>query len=84
MELQEIDDRLKNLAKDIKELEGKKNGYLFMENLLLEQEKLIEKVQEGKWREKRLVKNLVATVRQDSSFSQKVLPQDYFEIFWRL
>jgi hypothetical protein len=44
MELQEIDDRLKNLAKDIKELEGKKNGYLFMENLLLEQEKLIEKV----------------------------------------
>jgi hypothetical protein len=30
--------------------------------------------QESKRREKRLVKNLVATASQDSSFSQKVLP----------
>ena len=44
MELQEIDDRLKTLAKEIEELEGKREGYLFMENLLQQQEKLIEKV----------------------------------------
>jgi hypothetical protein len=44
MELQEIEDRLKSLAKEIEELEGKREGYLFMENLLRQQEKLIEKV----------------------------------------
>ncbi len=44
MELQEIDDRLKTLAKEIEELEGKREGYLFMENLLQQQEKLLEKV----------------------------------------
>jgi hypothetical protein len=44
MELQEIDDRLKNLAKEIEELKGKRDGYLLMENLLQQQEKLIEKV----------------------------------------
>ena len=44
MELQEIDDRLKTLAKEIEELEGRKEAYLFMENLLQEQERLILKV----------------------------------------
>jgi hypothetical protein len=44
MELQEIDDRLKTLAKEIEELEGRQEAYLFMENLLQEQEKLIIKV----------------------------------------
>jgi len=44
MELQEIDDRLKTLAKEIEELEGKQEGYLFMEKLLREQENLIKKV----------------------------------------
>jgi len=44
MELQEIDDRLKTLAKEIEELEGKREAYLFMENLLREQENLIKKV----------------------------------------
>jgi len=44
MELQEIDDRLKTLAKEIEELEGKKEAYLFMENLLKQQENLIKRV----------------------------------------
>jgi hypothetical protein len=44
MELQEIDDRLKTLAKEIEELEGKKEAYLFMENLLKQQESLIKRV----------------------------------------
>jgi hypothetical protein len=44
MELQEIDDRLKTLAKEIEELEGRREAFLFMENLLQQQEKLIEKV----------------------------------------
>ncbi len=38
--------------------------------------RILELAQESKRREKRLVKNLVATASQDSSFSQKVLPQD--------
>ncbi|CAF3389354.1 unnamed protein product [Rotaria sp. Silwood1] len=45
MELQEIDDNLKVLAKQIEELEGKSGTQLFMEKLLQEQEKLIEKRQ---------------------------------------
>jgi hypothetical protein len=44
MELQEIDDRLKTLAKEIEELEGRREAFRFMENLLQQQEKLIEKV----------------------------------------
>jgi len=44
MELQEIDDRLKTLAKEIEELEGRQETLRFMENLLQQQEKLIEKV----------------------------------------
>jgi uncharacterized membrane protein len=44
MELQEIDDRLKTLAKEIEELEGKQEAHLFMEKLLREQENLIKKV----------------------------------------
>ena len=44
MELQEIDDRLQTLAKEIEELEGRKEAYLFMESLLQEQEKLTIKV----------------------------------------
>ncbi|CAF2224718.1 unnamed protein product [Rotaria magnacalcarata] len=43
MELQVIDDNLNELAKDIEELEGKNDAHLFMENLLQQQEKLIEK-----------------------------------------
>lgn len=44
MELQEINDRLTTLAKEIEELEGKGDGYLFMEDLLLQQERLIARV----------------------------------------
>jgi hypothetical protein len=44
MELQEIDDRLKNLEKEVEELEGKREGYRLMENLLREKEKLLAKV----------------------------------------
>jgi TolA-binding protein len=44
MELQEIDDRLKTLAKEIEELEGRQETYLLMEKLIQEQEKLIIKV----------------------------------------
>ena len=43
-ELQEIDDRLKALNKEIEELEGKRDGYFFMEDLLQQQEKLITRV----------------------------------------
>ncbi|CAF0845752.1 unnamed protein product [Rotaria sordida] len=45
MELQEIDDNLKALAKEIEELEDQNNAHLFMENLLQQQEKLIERRQ---------------------------------------
>lgn len=44
MELQEIEDRLESLAKEIEDLEGKPDGYLFMEDLLRQQEKLFERV----------------------------------------
>jgi hypothetical protein len=44
MELQEIDDRLKTLTKEIEDLEGKRDGYLFMESLLQEQERLLVRV----------------------------------------
>ena len=44
MELQEIEDRLETLGKEIEDLEGKPDGYLFMEDLLRQQEKLFEKV----------------------------------------
>lgn len=44
MELQEIDDRLKNLEKEIEELESKKQYSMFIENLLLEQQTLMLKV----------------------------------------
>jgi hypothetical protein len=47
MELQEIDDRLKKLEKEIKELESQGKAQLLMENLLQEQEKLIKKVCEA-------------------------------------
>ena len=44
MKLQEINDQLKALAKEIEELEHKNEGDLFLENLLQEQEKLLESV----------------------------------------
>ena len=44
MELQETDDRLKSLAKEIEELEGKQEYSIYMEKLLKEQEKLMLKV----------------------------------------
>lgn len=44
MELKEIDDNLTILAKEIQELEGKSGACLFMEKLLQQQEKLVEKV----------------------------------------
>jgi hypothetical protein len=44
MELQEIDDRLKTMTKEIKDLEHKKGTDLYMEKLLQEQVKLMEKV----------------------------------------
>lgn len=44
MELQELDDRLKSLAKEIEKLEGKQEYSIYMEKLLQEQEKLMLKV----------------------------------------
>ena len=44
MELQEINHRLTKLTTEIEELEDKNNGYLFMEDLLQEQERLIARV----------------------------------------
>ena len=44
MKLQEIDDQLKTLAKEIEELEHRKEHYAFLESLLQEQEKLLESV----------------------------------------
>lgn len=44
MELQEINDKLKALTAEIKDLEGNSDAILFMEKLLQEQEKLIETV----------------------------------------
>ncbi|CAF3501411.1 unnamed protein product [Adineta steineri] len=43
MELQEIDDRLKKLEREIEVLEGRKQAFKYMENLLQQQEKLIER-----------------------------------------
>ncbi|CAF2952900.1 unnamed protein product [Rotaria sp. Silwood2] len=45
MELQDIDDNLKVLAKDIEELESKPGAHLFIENLLRKQEKLLQQRQ---------------------------------------
>ena len=44
MELQEIEERLSVLSKEIEELEGKRDAYLLIENLLQQQEKLIMRV----------------------------------------
>ena len=44
MELQEIDDRLKALEKEIEEREGRREYSIFLENLVQEQEKLLLRV----------------------------------------
>lgn len=44
LELHEIDENLKVLAKDIEELEQKARGHLLIEKLLQDQERLIDKV----------------------------------------
>ena len=44
MELEEINEKLNVLENEIDELENKPEAHLFMEKLLQEQEKLIERV----------------------------------------
>ena len=44
MALQEIDDRLKNILKEIEDAETQKNAVLVVEKLIREQKKLIEDV----------------------------------------
>lgn len=44
MELQEIDDRLNKLEREIEELEGRKEAFRLMQQLLKEQDNLLKKV----------------------------------------